>query len=89
MWMENKKHLWKLDSEKNVDEWAFSEGYHNGPMCVKCGKSFCLHCSGSSKTMHEDCDVIDYICSECGEVSEKKSKYCSECGINHIEREWI
>lgn len=89
MWVENKKHRWELDSKGSVNEFAFSEGYHNGPMCAKCGKSFCLYCSGSSKAMHEDCDVIDYICSERGEVSEEKSKYCSECGINHIEREGI
>lgn len=34
MWVENKKHRWELNSRGDVDEFAFSEGYHNGPNCV-------------------------------------------------------
>ena len=83
MWMENKKHRWELNSRGEVNEFAFSEGYHNGVVCVKCEQHFCIHCEG--KTMNKDCDVIDYICSMCGYIVAEKSKFCPECGINHVE----
>ena len=83
MWVENKKHRWELNSRGEVDEFAFSEGYHNGPACVKCEQHFCIHCEG--KAMNKDCDGIDYICSVCGQVVVEKSKFCPECGTDNRE----
>ena len=83
MWLENKEHRWELNSRGEVDEFAFSEGYHNGPVCVKCEQHFCIHCEG--KAMGKDCDVIDYICSVCGQVVVEKSKFCPECGTDNRE----
>ncbi len=28
-----------------IDPFAYSEGYHNGYICKKCGYSFCTHCT--------------------------------------------
>ncbi len=39
------KHVWQLDEYGERDDWAFSEGYHNGPYCTACLVAFCKHCS--------------------------------------------
>jgi len=39
-----KGHKWETDIEGNVNIFAFEHGYHNGPVCVKCGYGFCHHC---------------------------------------------
>lgn len=31
----------------DIDEWAYAMGYCNGPMCKRCGDSFCVHCVGA------------------------------------------
>ena len=50
-------HVWKKDEDGNVDSLAMDVEFHNGPVCVNCGYSFCEHCdshelkpcSGNSK----------------------------------------
>jgi hypothetical protein len=45
-------HVWKKDEDGEVDFFAMCEeqGFHNGPVCVNCGYSFCEHChSGDLK----------------------------------------
>jgi hypothetical protein len=37
-------HVLALDDEGKVDRFAYSEGFHNGPVCTRCGDSFCIHC---------------------------------------------
>ena len=42
---DNKGHEWKTnDYDGGVDIFAFEIGNCNGPMCIKCGYSFCHHC---------------------------------------------
>lgn len=41
-----KGHVWKtLQNSDEIDIFAYDEGFHNGPGCIKCGFSFCHHCS--------------------------------------------
>lgn len=39
-------HKWKRRDydKRKVDNFALDSGYHNGPKCVNCGESFCVHC---------------------------------------------
>ena len=38
------KHKWQKLSNGNINDFAYSFGYCNGPMCVECGYYFCEHC---------------------------------------------
>jgi hypothetical protein len=40
-----KGHVWKLDEDGRVNEFAHEYEYHNGPVCVRCGYEFCHHCN--------------------------------------------
>jgi hypothetical protein len=37
-------HQWRLDERGDVDDFGLDVDYHNGPVCVSCGYSFCQHC---------------------------------------------
>lgn len=39
-------HVWAKDEDGNVDHFAMDAemDFHNGPVCTKCGYSFCEHC---------------------------------------------
>lgn len=37
-------HRWQLNEYGEVDIWALDYGYHNGPKCTRCGRTFCQHC---------------------------------------------
>lgn len=51
------KHVWKRaewNDNETIDTFALSEGYHNGPECINCGFSFCMHCvSNANEIMNE------------------------------------
>ena len=54
-----KGHVWSIDEEGGkVNIFAMSEGFHNGPICVNCGYSFCEHC----KTDIPECQFLNRIC---------------------------
>jgi hypothetical protein len=38
------KHKWQKLSDGSINHWGDSGGFHNGPICVECGYSFCEHC---------------------------------------------
>ncbi len=42
-----RKHKWirQKEDKRIIDIFAHSSGYHNGPECSVCGKSFCHHCN--------------------------------------------
>lgn len=44
-WGCNMKHRWQLDEDGDIDAFAVNCGYHNGPVCERCGKRFCEHCT--------------------------------------------
>ena len=53
--LESHGHVWKTNKDSYpeedgeygdmIDEFALSEGIHNGPECKICGYSFCMHCT--------------------------------------------
>lgn len=45
-------HVWETEDDGDINIFAMSEGHHNGPKCIKCGYSFCHHCSDGPK---QDC----------------------------------
>jgi len=38
-----------LDAADNLDDCAFHDDIHNGPMCSTCGWSACKHCDSPGK----------------------------------------
>lgn len=45
---EFEKHDWVKDEEGNIDELAYEDpdgGYHTGPVCQRCGTSYCSYCT--------------------------------------------
>lgn len=77
---EHSEHLWKRDKNGEIDLWAFSVGYCNGPVCTRCWHSECEHCNEDWETDPTEPCVIDKdICPVCGSVLGKP-KYCHECG---------
>lgn len=39
------KHNWKKNDDGTVDEFAWSEGFHNGVFCEDCGHTVCVICN--------------------------------------------
>lgn len=72
------EHDWFKDEDGKIDMWALDSGFHNGPMCKRCGESFCLHCNPN---WEQDSPCVEdyYMCPNCGtEVS--RCNFCPECG---------
>ena len=76
------EHDWETDEDGKIDEWAMEYEYHNGPMCKRCGYSFCVHCKPNG--WNEKPCVIDYYqCPKCGKRMHKDFEniaYCEKCG---------
>lgn len=70
------RHKW-MEEDGKIDEFAYSSGYCNGPMCERCYYSFCEHCNPDG--WEEECIVEDYICPSCGEKVNRKNTHC-KCG---------
>ena len=66
-------HDWQRTEDGSIDDMAFDVDFHNGPMCQRCGYSFCIHC--------EDDNVETLLESEC--INERRKKLCPYC-MNHI-----
>ena len=77
---EYEKHQWKRDKYGNIDEWAVSGGFCNGPMCERCYHSTCMHCNPDYD--NEPCVVDKDLCPNCSkELSGwDKDRYCTDCG---------
>lgn len=55
----SKAHIFMKDGRGNVDNLAFENDFHNGPYCVKCHESFCVHCQ--PEKVDGDCEVEHHI----------------------------
>lgn len=44
------EHTWKRREHGTIDNFAMENGYHNGPVCTRCGYSFCEHCDEDGYT---------------------------------------
>jgi hypothetical protein len=45
--LEEAGHVLERDEDGDVDTFAYEYGYHNGPVCVNCQRSWCVHCEDS------------------------------------------
>lgn len=79
-WQERYEHRWKkIEGTDKIDNFAGVDyGFHNGPLCVKCGLSFCEHCE--PEKFSSSCPVPHYKCSVCGYESDTKTPFCANCG---------
>lgn len=57
------EHKWRMKYGE-IDRFAFESGFCNGPVCERCGYSFCVHCNPDG--FDEQACVVDwYECPEC------------------------
>lgn len=74
------EHQWRRTESGEIDTFAMSYEYHNGPMCERCGYSFCEHCEPDGYD-EEPCVIDEYRCPTCnGEEIGRSDKYCKHCG---------
>lgn len=73
------EHQWRRTAEGKIDEFAMCFDYHNGPVCERCGYSFCEHCEPNGWN-EEPCVIDEYRCPTCNENIGRSDKYCKKCG---------
>ena len=74
------EHSWARKENGEIDDYAFSVGYCNGPVCERCGASYCVHC-GKEEDVGK-C-IVDYVeCPVCNLKLEEDANthYCRRCG---------
>ena len=76
-WISTTKHKWKTKDNGEVDEFAWDREFHNGPVCMICSFTPCVHCRPGWED-DEGCKE-HFVCSVCGTHEEKKYPYC-HCG---------
>ena len=74
-----KRHSWKKNSDGTIDNFAYSCGFCNGPICKRCYFSFCEHCD-SSGWNDSPCVVEKYECPKCHNLLWGHDNFCSNCG---------
>ena len=80
------KHDWYkkgeyLDGEKESDEidnWAFSSGYCNGPLFKRCYHSFCMHCSDDYKKELGEGPCVIHAPKYTDDVKSVLDKFCKK-----------
>lgn len=84
--VKTKKHNWKKDIDGEIDLSAWEVGYCNGPFCLECGKSFCIHCEEKFRgedaveaKLNEETCCERTVCSVCGRPISEDAQYCN-CG---------
>lgn len=80
------EHDWYRTEDGEIDEFAMSVGFHNGPVCKRCGYSFCHWCEPDGWNA-EPCVVDEYRCSNCNHLLNKGDKFCSECGQEILQED--
>lgn len=76
---EYQEHDWKRRENGEIDDFAYDNDYHNGPMCKRCYYSFCMFCDPDGWNK-EPCIIDKYKCPKCGRFISKGTKFCSDCG---------
>ena len=76
---EFQEHDWCRNEDGEIDEFAFYEDYHNGPICKRCDYSFCIWCDPNGWNK-KPCVIDEYKCPRCEQRISKGTKFCSNCG---------
>lgn len=77
-------HDWIRDGG-DIDFFAFESSYHNGPVCKRCGFSYCEHCEEDKSPEYFDkehpCTIKRWDCPKCGiNLGLSRHNFCSNCG---------
>lgn len=72
-------HDWERNADGEIDTFAFDTDYHNGPVCKRCGYSFCVYCDPDGYEK-KPCIIDKYKCPSCDVMIYKGQKYCRNCG---------
>lgn len=73
------QHSWRLSENGEIDTAAWGAGIHNGPVCVRCGFSFCEICNPKGYDSGP-CIVDEYHCPNCDQELDKNDRFCKFCG---------
>lgn len=73
------EHKWRRTKDREIDDFAMSFDYHNGPICERCGYTFCVYCEPDGWDK-QPCVINEYRCPNCYRSLSKKDKFCSYCG---------
>lgn len=73
------EHQWRRTEKGEIDEFAMCVDCHNGPVCERCGYSFCERCEPNGWD-EEPCVIDEYRCPTCNENIGRSDKYRKYCG---------
>lgn len=73
------EHQWERTETGEIDDGAMMYEYHNGPVCERCGYTFCILCDPSGYDK-EPCVIDEYRCPNCEHLLNEKDKLCNYCG---------
>lgn len=48
-------HVLRLSDDGDIDAFVCDSGFHNGPGCTRCLKSWCWHCTSADKVAQTPC----------------------------------
>lgn len=90
--IKTKAHRWKVDSDGEIDFFAMSQDFCNGPLCIDCYASFCVHCLTKNKgenalykKLAEQKCKEKIFCSSCFKIVSSDDNYCKNCGAKFDE----
>lgn len=65
------EHKWIRTKDGEIDDMAMSFDYHNGPICERCGYTFCVLCEPDGWNK-KSCVINEYRCPNCSQVLYEK-----------------
>lgn len=81
--IKTRKHYWKRNLSGEIDEMAWDYEFCNGPSCMICYKTFCVHCAevygDLQDEYNEETCKEHFICSVCGRPISENVMLC-DCG---------
>lgn len=73
------EHEWVLNSDGSINHFAWEYEFCSGPVCRRCGYSFCEYCNPDGWTAKK-CIKRGYSCPKCGSEVFKGREHCAKCG---------